>query len=536
MECHCLRNHDIPHTTRLYSTFTEDFSKVAEFYSHSPDETGIRAAAKGIRLDERIRREVAGILREQNQVMGSGAATEKNIVRLKRGAVAVVTGQQVGLFGGPAYTVYKALSALHWAERLTRAGFEAVPVFWMATEDHDIAEVNHVFWSGEGKLAKIELPVDKPYTGQSVGRIPLGGMIRVAVDHAVQLLDGVAASEIASALAVSYREGETYGSAFGKLLARLFAGRGLILLDPLDGRLHELSRPIYRRAIEESGEIVDEILARDKVLNRRGYHAQVKVARESTLLFLELEGKREPVRRRKGEFHVGGMEISRAELCAKLEAQPEAFTASVLLRPVVQDALLPTAAYVGGAAEVAYYAQAQVVYQHVLGRMPAILPRASFTLIEPQVARLLKKYDLEFGDVLRGRQHVRRRMELKYLPRGLASRFVRDEKALRSMWKGYRKAIARLDQSLTGALDTAERKTVYQFEKLRGKAGRAENFRTGVLDRHETQILSALFPHRGLQERSLSLLPLLAHQGAGLLDQLYGEMDKSCSEHRILSL
>jgi uncharacterized protein YllA (UPF0747 family) len=194
-----------------------------------------------------------------------------------------------------------------------------------------------------------------------------------------------------------------------------------------------------------------------------------------------------------------------------------------LLRPVVQDTLLPTAAYIGGPAEIAYMAQAEVVYKHLLGRMPAILPRASFTIIEPLVARLLKKYDLDFRDVIRGRQHLRARMEVKSLPHALARRFEKDEKSLRKLLGDYQKPLERLDGTLTGALDLAERKILHQFLKLKSKAGRAENFRTGVLDRHERMLLDALYPHRGLQERTLSALPWLAAYGPDFLDDL-GEL------------
>ncbi|HEV2491003.1 MAG TPA: bacillithiol biosynthesis cysteine-adding enzyme BshC [Candidatus Acidoferrales bacterium] len=535
MECHCIRSRDIPHTTRLFSTFTDDFTKVAEFYGHAPDEAGVRAAAKEVRMDAGVRRAVAEVLREQNRAAGSGAAAGKNIDRLASGAVAIVTGQQVGLFGGPAYSVYKALSAIEWAKRMTRGGVEAVPIFWLATEDHDLAEVNHVFWNGRDGPSRIELP-DDTSAGRSVGRIALGGMIQAAVAHAGNLLEGPAAKEIAATLIAAYREEETYGSAFAKLFARLFSDRGLILLDPLDERLHELARPVYRKAAEESETIAGDLLARGKLLDRRGYHAQVKVMQNSTLLFLDVEGKRQAVRRRNGDFLAGEKKLTTAELLREIEEHSESISASVLLRPVVQDALLPTAAYLGGPAEVAYFAQAQAVYRKILGRMPAILPRPSFTIVEPQVSRLLAKYNLEFSEILRGRQYVRRKMEQGYLPRGLADRFAKGEKALRKILKGHRAPLTRLDKTLVGALGTAERKMLCQFEKLREKAGRAQNFRTGVLDRHEQQLLGALFPHRGLQERTLSLLPFLARQGDGLLARLTEEMDKPCLGHHVVLL
>jgi bacillithiol synthase len=536
MECDCLRFFEIPQTTKLFGVFAENFVEVKDFYGHTPDEVGVCAAAKEVRLDATTRKGMAEILRAQNRELGFDAATFANIDRLANGASAILTGQQVSLFSGPAYSIYKALDAIAWAQNLTRSGVDAVPVFWAATEDHDLAEANQVFFGERYGIARMEAPLEEGIEGRSVGRILLGRSIDAVTEHALEILHGPGKREIAEAVKAAYRPEETFGTAFGKLLARILNGRGLILLNPLDKRLHELARPVFRKAVEDTAEMTEELLARGKQLDRRGFHAQVRVTQQSTLLFLDVDGKREAVRRKNGGFVAGKLQLSTNELLQKIDEEPEALTASVLLRPVLQDSILPTAAYIGGPAEVAYMAQAQVVYRRVLGRMPAILPRASFTLVEPQVGRALKKYGLDIRDVLSGRQRMRRKMEALYLPRGLAARFARDEKALQKILAGYGKALNTLDKTLSGARETATRKMLYQFEKLRGKAGRAENERTGVLDRHESEIVSALYPHRGLQERTLCLLPFLARQGKQLLERLESSMSKPRPCHQIMKL
>ena len=260
------------------------------------------------------------------------------------------------------------------------------------------------------------------------------------------------------------------------------------------------------------------------------------MTRESTLLFYNVDNQRQPLRSHNGKFTAGKSSFTIEELRDAIEKTPEAFTANVLLRPVIQDTLLPTAAYIGGPAEIAYMAQNELVYKSLLGRMPAILPRAAFTLIEPPVARLLKKYDLEVRDVFRGRQVLRKKMELKSLPRPLARKFEADEKVLRKLLKNYRRPFERLDRTLTGALDLAGRKMLHQFLKLKSKAGRAENQRTGVLDRHERLILDALYPHKDLQERSLCAIPWLALYGSELLDTLAQNIDLAAPQHHLLFL
>lgn len=523
MESHRISFREIPHTTKFFSSFLEDFGRVARFYAHPPTAKGIDAAAREVRLDSAVRREVVEILREQNRRFSPGArldlATDRNLDRLAASAVAIVTGQQVGLFSGPAYTFYKALSAVRCAEETTQRGTDAVPIFWLATEDHDLAEVNHSYWNTREGLARYELPGSERDAGRRVGEIRLGDAVQSLVANAAPTLAGSCAEDVAHALRESYAPGETYGSAFGKLMSRLLAGRGIIFIDPLDARLHRLTAEVYRRALNEAEALRDALLARSKELEGASFHAQVKVTRETTLLFYSVAGRREPVRSRDGGFVVGDSEISGRQLAEAIEKSPEAFSASALLRPVVQDTLLPTAAYIGGPAEIAYMAQAQVVYQRLLGRMPAVLPRGSFTIIEPPIARFLGQYGLEIRDIFAGPQHVRAKMEQQSLPSALASRFEAGEEALRNLLREYEEPLARLDSTLVDALHGVEQKILHQFAQLKGKVGRAENFRSGVLDRHQRILLDALYPDGALQERSLCALPLLAAHGPRLLDE-----------------
>jgi bacillithiol synthase len=524
MELQAVPYREIPHTTELFSTFLDDFERVAKFYSHSPTAEGIDAAAREVRLDAGVRRAVVEVLRRQNQSFGTGsqldASTSRNLDRLAAGAVAIVTGQQAGLFSGPAYSFYKALSAIRCAEETTRRGIDAVPIFWIATEDHDLAEVNHTFWNTRQGLARYELSAREEDSGRRVGEIPLGDAVLPLLADAIKTLDGLCAEKTSAALRESYVPGETYGTAFGKLMSRLLVGRGIIFLDPLDALFHHLAVPILRNAVLEADHLRDLLLKRSKELDDAGFHSQVKVTRETTLLFGTVAGHREPVRRAGEGFVLGDANVTPRQLAEAIDRKPEAFSPSAILRPVVQDALLPTAAYIGGPAEIAYLAQSQVIYQRLLGRMPAVLPRASFTFVEPPIARFLAAYDLEVRDMFAGTQHVRARMEQKALPGGLSGRFDEAESEIRKVLEGFKAPLENLDATLAGALQSTQEKILHQLNQLRGKVGRAENFRTGVLDRHQQILFDALYPHGDLQERSSSFLPFLAGYGADLLDQI----------------
>jgi uncharacterized protein YllA (UPF0747 family) len=263
----------------------------------------------------------------------------------------------------------------------------------------------------------------------------------------------------------------------------------------------------------------------------------VRVTPQSTLLFRIVDGKREPIRKRGEGFAAGNLVFTRDELLAVVDQYPEEFSPNALLRPVMEDALLPTAAYVGGPAEVAYFAQSEVIYRKLHVPMPVVLPRASFTLVDPRTAHILRKYKLNASSLFAGRQRVREKMEHESVPKGLARHFRIGERNLARLLKTLRSPLHKLDPTLLGALDTAQRKMLYQYSKLSANAGRAEGFRTGVLERDERRLTEILYPKRGLQERTLSALPFLAVGQGNLVDELLDIIRrKGLGEHHIVAL
>jgi bacillithiol biosynthesis cysteine-adding enzyme BshC len=515
MDCRALLPHQVPHTPKLFRDYVENFSKVESFYEHPPDLNAAIRLAHELDFPVDRRREVADALRAQNLIYGSGAETEKNLDLLAEGAVAVVTGQQVGLFGGPAYAFYKALSAIRATQELIRKGIPAVPVFWMATEDHDVDEVRHVSWFHDGELHSFSLP--KPAEDAiPVGRIRLGSEVDDLVRRAQPLLG----ETFGNLLHEAYTPAATYSSAFAVLFARIFCDYGLILLDPLDERLHRVAAPILQDALAERDEVNELLLRRGKELDHAGYEAQVKVTSRSTILFSLEEGKRQVITAANGEFSSGGQTMPRENWLRLVELTPEAFSPNALFRPVVQDFLLPTVAYFGGPSEIAYYAQSHVLYRKLLGRMPVLFPRADFTLVDPKGVRLLKKYDLQVEDVWRGAQALRNRMYNSAVPKKLAREF---DSNLRHMEKDIRrlhKAIAKVDPTIQGAIARAERRMRYQIEKLRHKTGAALDRHEKLIVQHETFLQNLLYPQKELQSRHLCFLPFLGRWGSGGLNEL----------------
>ena len=536
MGCVSIPFRRLPHQPKLFVRLIDDYSSVKQFYAHPPNMDAVKEVALGLEYPAERRREVARILREQNSAFGASASAMSNLEKLERGAVAVVSGQQVGLFGGPAYAVYKALTAIRLAEELSEAGIPAVPIFWMATEDHDLDEVRHVTWFNSGKLLRFELPGDAA-AGRPVGHVRLGPAIEENVKKAVGLLSGPASETLSQILQRSYQPGETYGSAFGKLFAQLFAEQGLILLDPLDARLHRVAAPLYKRALQDRDRLNEKLLQRGKELESAGYDVQVKVTARSTLLFTIRDGVRQPVAASNSHYKSGDTSWTRDEALRLVDSSPEAFSANALFRPVVQDYLLPTAAYLGGPAEIAYFAQSSVIYEHMLGRMPVILPRAGFTILDAKAEKLLQKYGLCIENLWAGPQELRRKMESVSVPPALAENFDRETAQTESTLAELGAQIEKLDPTLAGAVSTARNKIGFQLEKLRRKTGRALDQKSGLLAEHEQFLENLLYPNKSLQSRELCFLPFLARwgmEGLSELQKLSGS--ETLGEHRIVRI
>jgi bacillithiol biosynthesis cysteine-adding enzyme BshC len=538
----CLPFAQVPHTARLFTDLLAYSPSVRPFYPHSPYfNEWVKAEVSTLQYDPSRRERVSAILEQQNKSWDASPQTLANINRLRGGAAAIVTGQQVGLFGGPMFAIYKALTAVKLAEQAAAAGIEAVPVFWLATYDHDLAEVNHVSMPGPDGLLRTLTTSSHGVAGAPVSEVRLGEDILPLIEEAAGLLGDSEASQF---LRESYRPGETLGSAFARFYARLFSQWGVILLDASDAELHRIAAPIYRAAVERASEIDDALLLRGRALESSDYHQQVKVTASSVLLFTLQNGARSPIQRRTNgsatEFVIASEtaveKLSSAELLDRIDKAPENFSPNVLLRPVVQDYLLPTLAYTGGAAESAYFAQVGAVYEIILGRVTPLVPRFSATLIEPKVQRWLRQYDLTVVDVFQESDALRRTLASRTLPADLQAAFERAKKSVEESFSGLQEALVKLDPTLVEASQTGVSKIHYQLDRLRERAMAAELRRSEVVGRHADALSNALYPEDALQERGVAGAYFVARHGNELLKNIYDAIRIDCLDHQILEL
>ncbi len=539
MTATCIPYTRVPHSSALFSDYLYHFDRVRQFYSGSPYDTGsFESVAAELRKSTSPRAEMAGILERQNRAFGCGEETLANIRRLHEpGTFAVVTGQQVGLFAGPAFTLYKALTTVKLARSLCEQGLDCVPLFWLATEDHDLEEVAEgAAFDEEYNLIALHDAGERPSPRSSVGAVRHTAEIAAALSQLeASLPEGEPRTHLLEDLSACYGPGATWGESFARFATRLFSRWGVILLDPLDESLHRLSAGVYHQAIEDAAKLRTSLRESSHALTSRGYHAQVHVADDSTLVFVTENGDRRALHERDGRFLIDGTEeVALSHLQSTIAQRPIDFSPNVLLRPLVQDTLLPTVAYVAGPSELAYLGQAKPLYAAFGRPQPVIFPRAAFTLVDARTDRLLEKYKVSVEDAWQGEEHLSQRIAAAGFSEGWSERFDQSERELAQLLDRLQADFEKLDATLLDTLQHAKEKMTYQMERLRGKVTRAALARSELLARHVQALSRFLYPHKDLQERRVSGAYFLGRAGYELLDRVLAQVQVRCSDHQTL--
>jgi bacillithiol biosynthesis cysteine-adding enzyme BshC len=474
------------------------------------------------------RRPAAGLLEElkrQGAALPASPERDRNLDRLAQaGASVVVTGQQTGLFLGPLYTLHKAATAVARARWLTeRNGRPCVPLFWLQTEDHDWAEVAHADLLLPGGRRLLELPAETP----EQARVSMAQRILPAeVDGLTSALSDLLQSSphgasVAALISRHYRSGRTPGAAFAGVLAELFSEEGLLILDPRTPAMAKLASPVLYRAIVEQRDIASALATRADALAEHGFSEQVHTRSDASLAFFHPQGPggaRYRLECAGTGFCTPQGELSRAELLARLQAEPLCFSTSALLRPLVQDTLLPTAAYIGGPAECAYFAQLPPLYALFGLELPMIAPRARFRVLDERTQRHLRRLGLRAEDADRPREEVAAQVQSRpaWLPPA-------DWLRARLLGPLERELEALLPHavSLEPGLAKNVRKTrdhvAYGVEKLLRRLERAALARDHVAAANLDQLLTELRPGGIPQERVYAFPPLAAQVGARTL-------------------
>jgi bacillithiol biosynthesis cysteine-adding enzyme BshC len=519
----CLRHTALPGTSNLFADYLYRFDRVAPFYARDPwNPRSFSEAATAVDFPIERRRALIEALAAQGNDPSALA------ILAQPGSVAVVTGQQVGLFSGPCYTIYKALTAVRLAARLRETGVPAVPVFWLATEDHDFEEINHA-WTLDANGEPRRHHVDDPNGGAAAHPVGPVAVARYPVDELRAALGDLPfAGDVAAIVADAYRDGATLGAAFRSLLERLLPGRGLLYVDPLEAPIRRIAAPLLTEAAARAPELMDRVMARNAELEVAGYHAQVHVESKTSPYFILENGRRVHLVRDKDRFD--GMTPQ------ELASRAGGLSPNAILRPVMQDYLLPTVALIGGPAEIAYLAQSAVLYDALARPQPVFVPRGGFTLLDARAEKSLERYRLTIPDFFDGIEPLRARVAARVTPPELGKALAETAGAAEAAVGRLHRELAAFDPTLGAALTKSRAKILYQLDKIRAKTER-ESLRRNARAEADTLALNHLLYHdRHLQERFYTILPFLARHGLDLIDRVEQHVRLDCPDHIVLTV
>lgn len=488
----------LPSYKPLFLDYLHRFDTLSPFFTGDPTDRGAwRQVATALENHASGSRTEAP-LRRLNASLRADAAALGSIDALGAGALAVVTGQQVGLFGGPLYSLYKAWTAVRLARATeSELGRRVVPLFWMDADDHDFAEVQTT-WILNGATELVDLRYD---TDDGDDKLPVGG--RALTPAIGDVLDRAAAAlpdtefkeDLMSALRESYTAGRTLAQAFGSWLLRMTRGSGLVIVDPSLPELKALGAGVFARELEEDSASRDVVRKTTEELVALGYHAQASPS-ESNLNLFRTDPFRNPV--------TASENGNKAELAKILDDDPSQFSPNVLLRPIYQDTLFPTLAYVAGPNELAYFAQLKGVYQHYGLTMPLIASRASFTVIERPQARFLERYHVPLTKLSSDDESVLNDIVRGQTPPQLDEDLNRARSCIQDITDALARDLGAVDGSLVPTVKSTRGKLLHHLKELESKALRAVKRKNDTVRQQFVATRTALFPGFSMQERKLS--------------------------------
>jgi bacillithiol biosynthesis cysteine-adding enzyme BshC len=528
-----------PWIRRLAADYAYDFPRVSPFFAGDPaDRRDWSAAIARTQAHARRHGEIASVVAaQQRRRQAPGRAVEAAAQLADARTIAIVTGQQAGLFGGPLFTLLKAMTALKLADEIAREHqVPVVALFWVEAEDHDWDEVRScTVFDKDLTPRTVALP---PRSGDPVpvAAITLDASIVAAVDELAGVLPPTEFTPtLLDDLRAAYAPGTGMADGFARWLERVLGPRGLIVYDASDPASKPLAAGVFARELSTAGDTSRLAALSGSDLVSRGYHAQVQTQDDSLALF-RLNGARRAIRQQDGQLLVGDERHAAATLLKEASERPAGFSPGVLLRPIVQDALFPTACYVAGPNELAYLGQLRGVYELFGVPMPLMYPRASATLVDSASFRFLTKYPLPL-EALQAQDDaaLNALLETQIAPE-VERAFRTAAAAVDAELTTIARVIPAVDPTLEGAAKTTLTRMQHDLETLHNKMIQAAKRRHDTLRRQFTHARALAFPHSHAQERTIGFVSFLNQYGLALLDRLHDELPLDMGHHWIIAI
>ncbi len=533
----------LPWMRPLALDYAYNFAPLAPFFAGNPAEPSAWSAAiERVRTAERPRGAVAAIVSAQQSRRSAPAqAVEAGRLLAEARTVAVVTGQQAGLFGGPLFTLLKALTAIKLAEQTAREQeTPAVAVFWIDAEDHDWEEVRSCAVLDDALAPRVaELPARPSGEQGPVAGTVLDAHVTAAIEEIRAALPGTEFREpLLDRLAAAYAPGRGMADAFARWLEEILGPRGLVVYDCSDSGAKALAAPVFARELAVPGETSRLAAQAGDRLKAAGYHAQVETVEAAAALFrLDPQtGARQAVRLDGTRFLVGDETVEAASLAREALEQPARFSPNVLLRPIVQDSLFPTICYVAGPSELAYLAQLKGVYAHFGVPMPLMFPRASATLLDSAALRFITKYGVAFDALQPQDEAALNALLASQIPPAVEETFTAATRAIEAEMTRVVDAVPAIDPTLQGAAKSTLGRMQHDLQTLHGKMIQAAKRRDDTLRRQYLRTRALAFPGGHPQERTLGSLSFLNQYGPALVDRLNAQLPLDLGRHWLISI
>ncbi|HCY75569.1 MAG TPA: bacillithiol biosynthesis cysteine-adding enzyme BshC [Ignavibacteriales bacterium] len=536
---------DIPKNQNLFLDYLYEFENVMEFYKHDFRNKEIYVQIfKNICESRKARQlNLSSIIKEQYSAFSNlSGKTVRNIDLLeKEKTIAVVTGQQLGIFGGPLYTIYKIITTIRLANQLSERydNFKFVPVFWLEGDDHDFNEVRSInLFDTENQVINIgykeEIADDD--AKQSIGHLVFDSGLDVLFNHfESSLRDTEFKNELVGKLKECYKTGKTFKQSFKELIYWLFDEYGLIIFDPQDPKVKALLKPIFKKEVNDFAQHTQKLIQVSARLEEI-YHAQVKV--KPVNLFYHTDDGRysvEPVeevfklRRKRKQF-------TKDEILLEIDNAPERFSPNVLLRPICQDYLLPTGFYIGGPSEISYFAQVTPLYDFYDIETPIVFPRSSLTILEKNVSSGLDKYDLTMNDIFLGLDELKEKVIAGLSENNIERSFDEASKDIELIFDKIKENLFAIDKTLVDSSGRYKEKIISSIMELRSKAIKAQETKHETTIRQLTRLSNLLYPLGNLQEREINFTYFYNKYGKDFIRKIYDDISVNEFEHQILSL
>jgi bacillithiol biosynthesis cysteine-adding enzyme BshC len=529
-----------PWIRRLAADYAFDYTRVESFFAGNPATPA--AWADTIARSQATARqpaELARVLADQQARRDAPAEARQAASRLADPATRVViTGQQAGLFGGPLFTLLKAMTAMRLAGQVEQThGVPVVPVFWIDAEDHDWAEVSGcTVLDPDLSPRTIRLP-DPPGAGERpVARLLLDETVKAAIDSLETTLpESEFRAELVAGLRRAYQPGRGMAEAFGCWLETVLGRHGLVVYDSSDPAAKPLARDILTREIAEPGETAELASRAGEALVENGYHAQVTPSEGAISLF-HLEPHREAIRVTGDSVTIGDRTTTLAALAQEAKASPEHFSPNVLLRPIVQDAVFPTICYVAGPNELAYLGQLREVYARFGIAMPLMYQRTTATLVDSATLRFLGKYDLPMMALQPRDEKALNELLESQLPPTVDNALAGVASLISERMDGLASAVPQIDPTLEGTVRTTLGKMQHELHTLHNKVIQAAKRKDETLRRQFQRAQALTFPSGHPQEREVGFVWFLNRYGSALIPRLIEDIPLGMGQHYVISI